>query len=239
MALITITEKDYNENNLLYVQSATAEVLNGTGCRYGVEKVGSRSVLRIDCLDEYADIISAEVADKLAEIVAINYKNEFLKKTLQIGGLCEIEKEILLTSLIAADLEDDKRYAFERLKGHFNVAVDGIYNFRLQPLKRKWEDVVSYMPSYFMKTQLKEFISYLLENKKKRIYIEGGTVYDSHYRRLKRSKLLCSDKVNLLKEVLLSNCGEISLTGNIPEEDEKYLREFFGDKIYCTANYFN
>ena len=148
-----------------------------------------------------------------------------------------VEKEILLTSLIAADLDDDKRYAFDRIKHFRDIAVDGIYNFRLKPLKKKWEDIVSYIPTCFMNEQLKEFISYLLENKKKRVYVDSGKVYDSHYRRLKRSSLLDGEGVKIIREVLLSNCGEVELNGSLPKEDEYYLKEFYSDKIIFSSGY--
>ena len=75
------------------------------------------------------------------------------------------------------------------------------------------------------------------ENKKKRVYIDNGRVYDSHYRRLKRSSLLDGDGVKIIREVLLSNCGEVELSGSIPKDDEFYLKEFYNDKIFFSNRY--
>ena len=84
------------------------------------------------------------------------------------------------------------------------------------------------MPTCFVNSQLKDFISYLLENKKKRVYVDCGRVYDAHFKRLKRCSLLGGgDKVSIVREVLLSNCGEIELTGPLPADDEFYLKEFY------------
>lgn len=239
MAKICVSDKDVNEKNLYYIQSGVAEILSSTGSRFDVETFGSRTVFSVDCPDGYFDILRAEISDKVAEVIVIKYKYDFYKKRLALEGLNKTEKEILITSLIAADLEDDKRYAFERIKGDNEIAVDGVYNFRLKQLKKKWEEVVSYIPSGFLTEQMKEFISYLLENKKKRIYIEGGRVYDAHFRRLKRTELLDYNNTKILLEVLLSNCGVIELTGKIPETDEKYLREFYGDKIIFSGSNFS
>ena len=144
-----------------------------------------------------------------------------------------------MASLIAADFDDDKKYALNKLKCCREIAIDGVYNFRLKPLKKKWQDVTDCIPQCFLSTQLKEFITYLLENKRKRVYIDGGKVYDSHYRRLNRSSLLGGDGVKIIREVLLSNCGEIDITGNIPKEDEYYLREYYTDKIIFSGGYIN
>ncbi len=237
MAIITVSDKDYNEGNLYYVQNTTQEILNTTESKYYIKRAGSRAILFIDCPDGYCDIVGAEVADKLADVVVINYKYEYFKRAVSVAGLGSAEKEILMASLIAADLDEDKRYSFDKIKGGEEIAVDGVYNFRLQALKKKWEDVASYIPSAFTKSQLKEFISYLLENKRKRIFIEQGRVYDAHYRRLKRSLLLGEEKVSIVKEAILSNCGEIELFGALPKEDEKYLKEYYGDRIIFSGKY--
>lgn len=236
MAQITVTEKDYNKNNILYVQSSIRELLSQIGGRADVKQLGSRVVLSVDCDETFKDMVKLEIADKTAEIVAINYKYDFFKKNVKLAGLSPVEYEILIASLIAADLDEDKKYSYEKMKIAPEIAVDGIYNFRMQPLKRKWEDIVSYIPTSFVNSQLKDFISYLLENKKKRVYIDCGNVYDCHYRLLKRSSLLGGgDNVKLVREVLLSNCGEVELLGDIPKDDEYYLKEFYSDKIIFSS----
>ena len=237
MTSITITENKLNDGNLLYVQSSTGELLTHADCTVRTMTVDGRAVLRVNCPEYYSDIINAELADKVAEIIAIKYKYDFLKRNVKVSGLNETEKEILFASLIAADLDDDKKYAFDRIKNNLEMTVDGIFNFRLKPLKQKWCDVVSYIPTCFLNTQLKEFIFYLLENKKKRVYVDCGKVYDSHYRRLKRCTLLGGENLKIVREVLLSNCGEVELNGLIPKEDEFYLKEFYNDKIYFSSGY--
>ena len=119
------------------------------------------------------------------------------------------------------------------------MAIDGVYNFKLKPLRKKWQEVVECVPQCFLSTQLKEFISYLLENKRKRVYIEDGRVYDWHYRRINRSSLLSGEKVKIVKEVLLSNCGEIEISGKVPKEDEFYLKEYYFDKISFSEKFTN
>ena len=236
MNQITVTENDYNENNLLYVQSAMSELFAHAECSVSEYVVDGRAILTITCPEYYDDVIRAELADKLAEIIAIKYKYDFFKKSIKTCGLSKTEKEILLTSLIAADLEDDKKYSFDRIKKYKEISIDGIFNFRLKQLKAKWIDIVQYIPTGFLSSQLKDFVSYLIENKKKKVYIDSGKVYDSHYRRLKRSALLDGEDIKIIREVLLSNCGEVELNGSIPKDDEYYLREFYNEKIIFSKN---
>ncbi len=237
MTKITVTENIVNENNLFYVQSANSEIFSHAHCSVNLTENDNRCTLSVDCPEEYKEIVKVEIADKVAEVIAIKYKNDFFKKRLTVEGLSTVEKELLLASLIAADLDDDKKYAFDRIKADEEIVVDGSFNFKLKPLKKKWQDVVSYIPVCFMNYQLKEFIGYLLENKRKFVYIESGRVYDNHYRRLKRSELLDGDGALITREILLSNCGEIRLSGSLPKDDEFYLKEFYNDKIiFSTKN---
>lgn len=239
MAVITVTEKDKNEENIDYIEDSLFELFKGARCETQKKLSGSRTVFEITCPETYEDIVRTEVADRAAEIVSINYKYDFLKSRIYAAGLSSEEKEILLASLIAADLDDDKKFAFDKLKNAKEMAVDGIYNFRMQALKRKWSDVASYIPMSFLSSQLKDFIFYLLESKKKRVYVDGEKVYDCHYKRLKRSELLGGENLKIIKEVLLSNCGEVEIAGEIPKADEEYLKEFFKGRIIFSSGYFS
>ena len=141
MTQISVTENQNNKNNLFYVQSSLAEVFSQAGCTVKIVESDKRCVLIINCPEEYKDIIRVEVSDKVAEVISIRYKNDFFKKTVTIEGLSEIEREILLAGLIAADLEEDKKYAFDRIKNDQCIVIDGIYNFRLKQLKKKWLEI--------------------------------------------------------------------------------------------------
>ena len=239
MAEIIISDKTAKERNLLYVQNHLECLSGHLGFSFQFKTEEERCFLSVVCPDYYSDIVSIEINDRIAEIIAINYKYDFFKKRIKICGLNETEYEILMTSIISADLEDDKKYVFNKLKdSKNNVYLDGFFNFRLQVLKKKWEEIVSYIPHYFVNAQLKEFISYLLESKKKKVYIDNGKVFDYNYKRLKRCELLDGDFVNIVREVILSNCGEVELNGDIPKEDETYLKEYYGDKIIFSQRYF-
>lgn len=239
MTELAVTENLHNYNNIEYLKNSLNELIEHTGSKLTIKQTDGRIEFFLDCSENFSDIIKAELIDKIAEIIAINYKYEYFKSQVKIGGLSEDEKEILFASLIAADLDADKKYCFEKCKSLNCIAIDGAYNFYLAPLKRKWEDIVSYMPTCFVNSQLKDFISYLLEHKKNRVYIDGQKVFDSHYRRLKRCDLLGGEKIRIIREVLLSNCGEIELSGAIPKEDEYYLKEYYGDKIFFSTRNFN
>lgn len=235
--VINVSDEKKNGNNVLYLQNVLSEIFTCANCTVNSVEECGRINLRVNCPEHYADIVRTEILDKTAETVAINYKYNFFKKAIKVQGLNDVEREILLASLISADLAEDKKYCYQRFKGLNSVAVDGVYNFRLKALKKQWEDIASYMPVVFMRSQLNDFIKFLLENKKKKAYVDGGKVYDSHYRRLKRVNLLDGECAKITREILLSGCGEIEISGKTNEEDEYYLKEFYGDKIIFSTGY--
>lgn len=235
MAQICITDGAENVKGLHYIKNSVAEITAKTGSVATLTLSDKRCRLAFDCPDYYADILQAEVADKIAEVIAVGYKYGYFKSALKMAGLSDTDREILFSGLIAADLSDDKKYAFERVKNIKEAAIDGVFNFRLRPLKKKWRDIADYMPTYFLNSQLKDFITFLLENRKTRTYIDGCRVYDNYYRRLKRCALTGGEDCEIVREVILSNCGEVEIRGSVPPLDEKYLKEFYGEKVYFAA----
>ena len=133
-------------------------------------------------------------------------------------------------ALISADLDEDKKYIVRRIRGYEEYAVDGIYNFRLEPLKRKWSDIVGYIPSFFTRGQLKDFVSYLLGEKRgKKVFVNENGVYDANYSKLDRVSLTGSaDEGRIVREVLLSASGSVSVKTELPQLDEKYIKLFYG-----------
>lgn len=238
MENITITERNADSGNVTYLSNTLSELFCQLHCEVACCENTDRAIMNIRCSEEYADIVRAETADRIAEVIAVQYKYRFFSTSLKISGLSEIEREILLASLIAADLEEDKKYANKRLFGLKNIAIDGAYNFLMRPLLYKWRDIIEYIPSVFIGAQLKDFITYMLEGRKKRVYVDDGKVYDVHYRLLRRCALLGGQGARITREVLLSGGGEVELFGSLESDDEYYLKEYFGDKIYFSARKF-
>lgn len=236
MASLIVSENKQNKQNLLFIQTNIIEALKIPDCTVREKNFDDRDVLLFTFPDCYKEIFKGEVIDRVAETIVVRYKYDFFTQNVKVSNLSQDEREILFASIISADLIEDKKYTMNRLKGFDEIAIDGVYNFYLSQLKKKWLDIISYIPPTFSKSELKDFVSFLLENKKKRIYIDGGKVYDYNFRRLRRVSLLPSLHLHVFLEVLLSNCGEIELMGGIPKDDEFYIKEFYGEKIFFSSN---
>ncbi len=241
MRKIKITESSIRYDNLVYVKNSLKDIIEQINASADLQKHKNRSELVLTFPDEYVEIFLLEIRDRLADVIAVNYKHKFFKKRIKFSGLSELESELLLTSLISADVDEDKKYAIKKLKGYEEYSLDGIFNFRMLPLKEKWKEIAGYIPPSFTKAQLKDFVNYLIKDKKgKRVYVEGGKVYDKRFNLLSRNKLLTLDSGNLkiVKEILLSGAGEVELCSPVPSEENKYLKEFYDNKVYYNDGYF-
>ena len=241
MVKYIITEKDLSENNIDYIAYSLRDLFMQTSSVTCKRREGGRIVMDIETPEYFGEVVKAELFDKIAEVITINYKYEYFKKHISPHGLSAIEKELLLTSLISADFDEDKRYAVSKLKGFYEISMDGMYNFRLKLLKKKWEEIIGYMPEYFVNAQLKDFITYLLEGKKKKVYVENDKVYDADFRRLTRGNLMDENlqEGKVIREILLNGTGEVELAGQISGLDEFYLKEYYGEKVNFTKGLFS
>ena len=232
MALICVSDKDKNINNFEYVKITLSEVLQKTGASIDFTRSGARQTLVVCVPDEYAQIMQSELADKLAEIVAVNYKYNFFKSNISVSGLSKLQTEILFTALISADFEEDKGYVFSKLKGNNDLALDGAFNFQMKPLKKKWIEIIGLIPQSFTQNQLYEFLAILVENRRKKVYVDGGNVYDANYRRLRRVMLLDGEEEGrIVREIILSCGGKVEITGQLEISEEKLLSEYFCQRI--------
>mgnify|MGYP004649824105 CR=1 FL=1 len=239
MNVLRISEEIENVNNLNYISDGIPEVVVDRDSR-SVESTKKRVILDLNLKDESDDdkmkILKRELFDKISDVICIAYKYQAFNGKIKAMGLTPNEREILIASIISADLEDDKRYVRSRIGFGYEYAIDGLYNFKLQPLKCKWEEIAAYIPDYFTPEELKEFVSYLIGEKKgRKIYIDGETVYDGKCRKLERSRLIPGGSSRkIVKEALLSGAGEICVIGKLTECDVEGLRKYFGDKILLS-----
>ena len=146
------------------------------GCRYIAYIAGALANARGVCAEICAadgriylrargeGLAAAEKAacERAAEVLGIGYKYAALSRLVRPAGLGREEREILLAAMIAADFPPERRYILARLQTGGERAVDGVYRFRLQTLRKKWESVAACVPAMFTRGRLEEFMRYLL-----------------------------------------------------------------------------
>lgn len=233
-----ISDLSQRKQNINYIVNTTLDAIRKLNGEYKTEITGERVFLLLKLPDENAETARRLLSDKIADVIAVNYKYEFFTRYIRTGGLTSVDYEMLIASLISADLDEDKRYVACGGLGLEDFSIDGYFNFRLRPLKEKWAEIVTYIPSYFTKEKLNEFISYIVcEKTGRRAYVYDDKVYDGRFNRMQKSMLIKKiDKGAVAREVVLSGFSEVVLGGKVGDEDKKYLVSFFGDKIFFKKN---
>lgn len=236
---LTITDKEQNFENIKYIERSLSTAVERINGKSECFKEQFRSWLIFQLDDSVLRFIRPSIEDKIADVVTVNYKYNYFKKNIRTTGLTDLEYKLLLTALISADIEEDKTYVRNKIKNNDDYSIDGMFNFTMRPLKDKWAEVVSFIPPAFSRTQLSEFVAYLVNEKRgKRVFVDGNGVYDKHFNRLSRTNLIEKNEAKWLSEIILSAAGEVELGCKLPEVDEYYLKQFFGDKIFFQKTYF-
>ncbi len=233
-----VSDASFRALNIKYLSDTLFEIIETFKGKSKIENGEDRCEFLVEIPKECANVFRISLEDKIADVIAVNYKYEFFKKHIRVTGLNSVEYELLLSALISADIEEDKRYSISKLSKS-PYSIDGSFNFLMKPLLTKWTEIVSFIPSYFKSEQLKDFISYVVaEKKNKKTFVIDGMVFDRNYNKLTRADLVLGGEARVVKEILLSSSCEVELNSKIPELDEFYLKEFFGDKIFFKKGYF-
>ena len=231
MVKIKITDTERQSGGIDYTAKSIAPLVGDLGGEMQTFKGFGRAELTVSCPERYQDLFRSEIESKVAEVLAISHKNAFLRRKIHPAGLSGYQMEILYTAVISADIEDDKRYILRRLRGLENYHLDGVYNFKLRPLKNKWKEIAGYIPMVFSHKQLVDFVAFVAGEKRgKRVIVKDGKVFDGNYNLLQKSVLL-GERVDIIKEILLSASGSVQVSGKISQEQEKYLKGFFGKRV--------
>ncbi len=99
--------------------------------------------LNIACQDKYSDRISKQVADGIAELIILTYKEKFYQERAALTGLNDVCKKALIKALFLFDIEDDKETILYYLKLKKTIYLQSFFDFQLTELKDKWEGIIS------------------------------------------------------------------------------------------------
>lgn len=212
MVKITVSEQNSNNLCVAYVYNSLSSYLNICGANADITFDDTRTNLIMATDKKYLPYIIKQTEEKIAEVIAVGYKYNLLKKNIKPIRLNELDTEVLLCALVSADFNEDKKYIIKRLKEVNVYSIDGFYNFRLQNLKRKWQGIIECIPNDFTPNDLCDFINYLFEERGTvTIKYNDGKFYDKAYNRLNRAELIDSsfNELNNVRELLLSGATKL------------------------------
>ena len=110
--------------------------------------------------------------------------------------------------------------------------MDGVFHFRLQELKRRWEEIAGYVPIDMGETSLNGFLGFLIEDGVGKIFVKNGRVYDENYHQLSKSALTA--KRSIITEIVLSGAEKVYCFGETERTTALFLRKHYkGKAIFC------
>lgn len=226
MEEITVSELKERSSYITYLYNAILSDLLSAGGGGDLQFSEDRTALLIH-IPPSAERVRARLVEKIAEVLGIGYKYEYLQKRLSVC-LSRKEKRLLCAALIAADYDGDKSYVRRKIGRRDEYAIDGIYNFRLAPLREKWERIASYVPEGFGTGDLKKFCEFLVGESNHKIYLKGNTVFGENFAPLKRSRL--TGEEDLETEIMLSDAGFVYCLGEVEESVGDFLQKYYAER---------
>ena len=178
----------------------------------------------------YCPYVRNFTEEHVADVISIGYKYAYFDKRLSLPLLSREQRRMLLTALVAADYKEDRAYVLRRIRGCESYCLDGAFYFRLQELKKRWEEIIEYIPVNMGEVGMENFIGFLVEDGEGKVFLKNGKLYDEDYRCLSRSLLTGSAWME--GEVLLSGAEQVYCFGETGESVKSFLKKYYGEKVF-------
>ena len=232
MEEITITQNGYDGLYMSYLYGKVRDRFSFLPSICDIERNGDSTAIAFKTEKEYCPYVRKFTEDHIADVIAVGYKYAFFEKRLRLPVLSKIQKRLLLTALVAADYKEDRGFVVRRLRGFESYCLDGFFNFRLQDLKKRWQEVADYIPTDMGESSLENFLGFLIEDGEGKLYVKDGKVYDEEYRPL--SKSLLTGVESTIGEIVLGGAEQIYCFGDIEVETKKFLKKYYGENVvFC------
>ena len=197
---------------------------------FDLEKEADGQKIAFKTEREYCTYVRKFTEEYISDVIAIGYKYAYFEKSLPMPILTPLQKRTLFTALVAADYKDDRGYVLRRIRGFENYCIDGMFHFRLQELKRRWEEIIDCIPVNMGEVGIESFIGFLIEDGEGKVFLKNGKVYDEDYRPLSRSML--TGEFWTMGEVLLSGAEQVYCFGEVEEATKVFLKKYYGEKVF-------
>ncbi len=230
MEEITITQNGFDGLYMSYLYGKVRERFSFLPSTCDIARREDCTKIAFKTDGAYCPFVRKFTEEHITDVLAIGYKYAFFDKRLILPLLSVQERRILLTALIAADYKDDRAYILRRIRGYENYCIDGMFHFRLQNLKRRWEEIISYVPADMGEVGMEGFLGFLAEDGEGKIFLKNGKVYDEEYKRLSRS--LLTGVESALGEILLSGAEQVYCFGEVEEGTKAFLKKYYGEKAF-------
>ena len=229
---ISIVQNGYDGLYMSYLYKKVKDRFSflPASCDFQKSKDGAEILFRTE--KEYCPYVRKFTERQVADVLSIGYKYAYFEKNLLLPLLSPQQRRLLITALVAADYPDDHAYIARKLKGDTEYCLDGVYHFRLQELKKRWQGVVDYIPADMNVAAMDGFIEFLVEDGQGKLFLKDGKAYDENYRPINRS--LLTGVQSLIGEILLSQAERVYCFGETDGDTKAFLEKYYGEKAsFC------
>ncbi len=232
MEEITITQNGFDGLYMSYLYGKVKERFSFLPATCDLQRKGDCCRLQFITERAYCPYVRKFAEEHISDVIAIGYKYEYFNRRLPLPMLSKSLRRILLTALVAADYQEDRAYIAKRLRGYSQYCLDGVFHFRLQELKKRWDGIVEYIPTDMSESATDGFLEFLVEDGEGKLYVKSGKVYDSEYRPLSRSLLTGVESV--VGEIILGGAERVYCFGETDNETRVFLKKYYGKKgVFC------
>ena len=230
MEEITITQNGFDGLYMSYLYGKVRERFSFLPSVCDMEREGRRLEIAFKTEREYCPYVRKFTEEHIADVIAVGYKYAYFEKRISLPLLTKLQRRMLLTALVAADYQDDRSYVLRRLRGMEQYCLDGTFHFRLQELKKRWEEIIEYIPTDMGEVGVENFIGFLVEDGEGKVFLKNGKLYDENYRCLSRSLLTGVEWT--VGEVLLSGAEQVYCFGETEGRLKEFLKKYYGEKVF-------
>ena len=227
---ITITQNGFDGLYMSYLYGKVRERFSFLPAVCEIAREGDRLEIAFKTERAYCPYVRKFAEEHIADVIAIGYKYAYFDKRLPLPLLTKTQKRTLLTALVAADYKDDRAYILRRIRGFESYCIDGMFHFRLQELKKRWDEIIAYIPTDMGEVGIESFIGFLVEDGVGKVFLKNGKLYDEDYRLLSRSLLTGVEWT--VGELLLSGAEQVYCFGETEEEAKAFLKKYYGEKVF-------
>ena len=229
---ITITQNGFPSQYMSYLFTKVKERFSFLPAEFDFH--GDGNATQIECKTEraYCSYVRRYAEEHIADVIAIGYKYAYFENKLRLPLLDAKKKRLLFTALVSADYREDKSFIMRRLRGNAQYCLDGVFHFRLQELKGRWEDIASYVPTDMTESALDGFLGFLVDDGDSKVFVKDNKVYDENYRELSKSAL--TGEQSIIGEILLGGAERVYFFGEVSQDVQKFLKKYYAEKAtFC------
>lgn len=102
---------------------------------------GGRLDISVACENKDRQKIISTIREHIGDMFLTTVKFEYLRSVLALPGLKPEAYKLLLHTLAAFDRETERDIIYSVLNFGDNIALDGVFYFRLAELRKRWDDI--------------------------------------------------------------------------------------------------